>query len=413
MFNEIPTKYRILLGVILTFITFSVFLLVFQKVVQERIRQPDYQGLEMEELMRRNIRSDHSDTVHNPYWRYEFQEPLTPPFVHIPRISNDVDLSRIQRPRELWLRENQDEVFKQLNIRAYEIANTYMKAATNLHEWQRDPLILLAMSRVELGVVSDINRMYSAAIPTVGIDLFWPEMVDEYGSHQTMYNDAYWRRISYSSAMHQGPLQMGVNYGVSVAAVPRDLVGNEYNHLLTQHYRHRYNVPTSWFTADSRNSGDRYNWADACNRTAGVFNYWARFYNDFDNIYEYIALAGMAHNVGGSLFTSRPTTVVTQNFFPWVNVGAARDFAKQVASPEIVMFIRETVNEDIENWRAGRQRQPNIGRGHSWGYSVIINSGLVDRNLFTLKGDYMVRLSYPVKLIYYYELMRELYYNGR
>ena len=304
--------------------------------------------------------------------------------------------------------------WKILNTRAYEIANYYISNTRNIDESLRDPLILLALSRIETNTYTDFNKLYSTAIPTVGLDnsKFSIDMIDKWGAEEILNLDTYWNTLLPYSAKHQGALQMGIDYGVHLASVPSDLVGVEKNSLLPRRYAHIRSIPTEWYISKLQNTGDRYNWADAVNRVSGVMDWWYTYHNKFVNKYEWIALVGMAHNVGSSVFVSSSSTRVNTSFFPWVDVGSAREYAKQIASSNIIHHIKSTVNNDITEWRSGLRRVPNLGRNHEWGFNIIMNSD-IDKSLFTLKGDYKNRLSYPIKMIYYYELLYQLYYYGR
>lgn len=333
---------------------------------------------------------------------------------------------------ELEFHPSTTEVSKKLNTRAYQIAQRYFNEETmpNINPEFIDPILPMALSNVEWPGITDNTVLWSAALPIRYLDeANWTETYMDNMSI-TVFNQTpeMWNSVFQNKTL--GPLQMTIFYGTDTPAID-ELVGTEKGRLLDSF---NGSTPPTWITnnldlVDTMGygipTGDRFNWRDACNRTAGYFNHIMGVYNsrasisktgdyEIQNKYSFMALMALSHNNGLAVVISSDDYVVSESHWVFGEAKNARKLANQLGRQEVLEDLQDRAKKAVDDYRNGSALVSYIGHGE--GYSIYqdwVEKGYVTDDMFdATKSGITIRVGYPVQTLYNYFVLRELY-GGR
>ena len=316
----------------------------------------------------------------------------------------------------LMFNEQESAISKAINNEVFEISKKYTNASS-LPEEFKDPLFNIALSCVEWGGSSNHTICWSGAFPSLYLK---ESLYSAEGVRNLTIGDvaegcggvtSFWNRSYY------GPHQMTQSYGVAEAAIPEDLNRSE-----TESIKSHYNggspsyLDMSTVCSDVK-AGDRFNWADACNRTSGKL---ATLWNNFkdkdgarciDNKYSYMALMAIAHNSGEGCLYGDGTELV--NTFYWWSFYSNKDiyeYCRELSNPEIIKDLKARATKSINNFRKGEPLnvRPGCSDVVGWlnGWSA---KGWVDSSHYITSRQGGEKVTYPVQTLYAYFVLEGLY----
>lgn len=291
------------------------------------------------------------------------------------------------------------EIVQELNNEVYKVTAEYFNSnmCSNIPADYIDPLMIMAMCNVESGVWNDFNILYTAALPLRVMDTVSVSDIREYGLEEIMQTKEYFK-IALPYYKHQGPLQIGINYGVYQAVNKSNLRGNENIYNLSSIYP---SINKSEFMTTQPNAGDRFNYADSVNRSAGVFNeYFKRYHSKvlINSKYMAMVLMSMAHNTGMSVLANRDFEV--SQF--WGTFYECREYAKALAREDVLQLIKS---------EALKVKVPIPSRA---------TKAFCDEVILYLKDKQYIKLNhpfkgsiehrnYPIHVLYEYFILQKLY----
>ncbi len=307
----------------------------------------------------------------------------------------------------------------------YKIASYYYNSTldTNIPADQIDPLFLLATTNLELGSYNESNYSFSPVIPTEYAKRITADDVKTFGIGNLVNDAGYWRGQSPS---YLGPFQMSPYWGMEHPIKPSDLKSNEETRIAAAWgtkplpvYLVNYPIESGYL-----NSGDRFNWADECNRVSGDLNYFYGRYlkasssktgdEEIATKYQLMCLQYMAINAGDYLVMNTADTdnmdLVYNEWGPGINI---RRYAHDVGSQKSVDYINTKVKADLQSARAGNSSP-----------SIILNTDSALKYVSDLESQGVIHsdelkptdTSYhkekaagPIKIIYAYLMLSSLY----
>lgn len=319
-----------------------------------------------------------------------------------------------------------DSNIQTLNLEIYRVTAKYMNSDVlkNIPAEWIDPLLIMSLANVESGTFADSNVIWTPAVPTIGNSNIDSSTIYNYGIKETLANTAYWNTIT-PYFMHQGPLQMSISYGVYNAAIPTDLQGSESTRTERVTLKDRYpgkNTNSLIAPSYAKTWGDRFNWPDAVNRSAGTMDYLYRLYSRDSNInkdgkyaienrYSFVALMALNHNTGQSV----TTLADGRSGGIFADISNARMYASVLGKQEVVDKIREEAKNKVKNYRNGG----SLTIVPSNAYAQQIVSYLVGQNYISSNFydsgrsvNYLAHRNYPIKVLHAYLVLEELYQGG-
>jgi hypothetical protein len=313
------------------------------------------------------------------------------------------------------------DMVKVLNMQVYTITHKYFNkdVVKNIPGEWADPLIIMALANVESGEYQNANQIWTSAIPNKLYQNITPDFLSTFGIADALKNPAYWKVNKHSADRIQGPLQMTPEYGVQEAIIPEDLQGTEQTRS-TMSLADIYpsTDKSQLFPMYSTKTGDRFNWPDAANRTAGKMDVLYKSYmsnsginktGDYEisNRYSMAALIAIGHNTGESVFTQGDKDSAGN----WPNASVPRRFASVLGKPDVLAKIKEYSDATVTLYRSG---------GDLYGRATLecldaTYKYIYDKGYFTeaeLRSSNGENKDYPIHVLYSYLLLEKLYQGG-